>query len=437
MRTDPARARELLLGFADLNRAADRPEGTPGTLADELTAVRAYLQIEQARFGPRLQVEIVVDEGLHALPMAPRRVLDAVRAVVQQRIEPRPGGGTVTVTAERAGAGCLVRVAERDGEGRGGEPCSSRRPEPGRAGGGLAGPDPGPGWAGLRSVHILRDRAHVVAARAHRTAAVHMLQRVHERAPVCTGRSRPAEPLTDAGRRRSEVLEVRPRPAHHLPPLRADRVFPQLLGVHDVARLLAGLRSRPYLTLPSNSPTVRCCTQPKSVRPIEHPYRISHCSSGAGSPARAMATRLRDSPTLSLRPSANATARRAAGTPSQPLARRRASVRSGRPSPARSAASATTTACSNGATRAMSTMVRATDVQAIPCTTMISSGRSGAQCTCTSVPRRAPERRRFRVTVTTSNGSPHTDRPCSTAAETWLTTADPSSSGTAHRTCRA
>jgi hypothetical protein len=122
MRTDPARARELLLGFADLNRAADRPDGTPGTLADELTAVRAYLQLEQARFGPRLQVEIAVDEGLHPLPMAPRRVLDAVRAVVQQRIEPRPGGGTVIVTAERAGAGCLVRVTERDGEGRGSEP---------------------------------------------------------------------------------------------------------------------------------------------------------------------------------------------------------------------------------------------------------------------------------------------------------------------------
>ena len=122
MRTDPARARELLLGFADLNRAADRPDGIPGTLGDELVAVRAYLQLEQARFGPRLQVEIAVDEELHALPMAPRKVLDAVRAVVQQRIEPRPGGGTVTVTAERAGAGCLVRIGERDGDGCGGEP---------------------------------------------------------------------------------------------------------------------------------------------------------------------------------------------------------------------------------------------------------------------------------------------------------------------------
>ena len=122
MRSDPVRARELLLGFADLTRAADRPEGGPGTLGDELAAVRAYLQLEQARFGPRLRVEIAVDEGLHALPMPPRRVLDAVRAVVQQRIEPRPGGGTVTVTAERAGGGCLVRVADRDEAGRSGEP---------------------------------------------------------------------------------------------------------------------------------------------------------------------------------------------------------------------------------------------------------------------------------------------------------------------------
>ncbi len=122
MRTDPPRARDLLLALADLARVADRPEGATGTLGDELAAVRAYLQLEQARFGRRLGVEIVVDEGLHVLPMAPRRVLDAVRAVVQQRIEPRPDGGTVTLTAERAGAGCLVRIGERDGAGRHGEP---------------------------------------------------------------------------------------------------------------------------------------------------------------------------------------------------------------------------------------------------------------------------------------------------------------------------
>ena len=123
MRTDAGRARELLLGFADLTRAADKPEGAPGTLGDELGAVRAYLELEQARFGPRLQVEIAVEEGLHTAPMAPRRVLDAVRTVVQQRIEPRPGGGTVILTAERAGAGCLVRIGDRDRDGVTGEPA--------------------------------------------------------------------------------------------------------------------------------------------------------------------------------------------------------------------------------------------------------------------------------------------------------------------------
>ena len=184
MRTDPARARELLLDFADLNRAADRPDGIPGTLGDELVAVRAYLQLEQARFGPRLQVEIAVDEELHALPMAPRKVLDAVRAVVQQRIEPRPGGGTVTVTAERAGAGC-------------------RRPDR-RARRGRARRGAGGGRACLTPRHVLRWPRSVVhiplgvvhrsargpcrpgCARAHRPARVHMAHGVHGRAPVCT-----------------------------------------------------------------------------------------------------------------------------------------------------------------------------------------------------------------------------------------------------------
>ena len=74
----------------------------------------------------RLQVEIVVDDDVRRLPVPPRRVLDAVRATVQQRIEPRPGGGTVTVTAERAGAGCVVRIDERDSDGRRGEPTVVR-----------------------------------------------------------------------------------------------------------------------------------------------------------------------------------------------------------------------------------------------------------------------------------------------------------------------
>ena len=90
MRTDPDRARELLLGFADLTRATDRPEGTPGTLGDELDAVRAYLSSSRPGSAPGCRWSRV-DPTCTPLPMPPLRVLAAVRAIVQQRIEPRPG----------------------------------------------------------------------------------------------------------------------------------------------------------------------------------------------------------------------------------------------------------------------------------------------------------------------------------------------------------
>ena len=61
IRTDPGRARELLFGFADLSRAADQPGDATSTLDQELDAVRGYLQLEQARFGRRLRVELDLD----------------------------------------------------------------------------------------------------------------------------------------------------------------------------------------------------------------------------------------------------------------------------------------------------------------------------------------------------------------------------------------
>ena len=92
IRTDPGRARELLFGFADLSRAADQPGDATSTLGQELDAVRGYLQLEQARFGKRLRVELDLDTGLDRVPVRPMLVLDAVRAAVQQRHRAAPGG---------------------------------------------------------------------------------------------------------------------------------------------------------------------------------------------------------------------------------------------------------------------------------------------------------------------------------------------------------
>jgi bifunctional non-homologous end joining protein LigD len=108
IRTDPGQARELLMGFADLSRAADQLGGS--TLGHELAAVHGYLQLEQARFGPRLRVAVDVAPALHPIPVTPMQVLAAVREAVQRDIEPRPEGGLLTLAARPVDGGCEVHV---------------------------------------------------------------------------------------------------------------------------------------------------------------------------------------------------------------------------------------------------------------------------------------------------------------------------------------
>ncbi|WP_243743701.1 histidine kinase [Pseudonocardia dioxanivorans] len=112
VRTDPGRARDLLLGFADLTRAADRPAEETIGLRDELDTVRAYLELERARFGKRLTASVTTDEGLDDVPVVPLSVLVRVRSVVQEVVEPRPEGGAVSVHAAMEGSTCVVTVAE-------------------------------------------------------------------------------------------------------------------------------------------------------------------------------------------------------------------------------------------------------------------------------------------------------------------------------------
>nr|MDT0663954.1 histidine kinase [Micromonospora sp. DSM 115978] len=60
VRTDPERARELLLEFADFTRYAFRRGGEFTTLADELRNIERYLELEKARFGSRLRDQVLV-----------------------------------------------------------------------------------------------------------------------------------------------------------------------------------------------------------------------------------------------------------------------------------------------------------------------------------------------------------------------------------------
>jgi two-component system, LytTR family, sensor histidine kinase LytS len=58
IRTEPERARKLVLAFADHLRSRLARPGEFITLEEELRHVRSYVELEQARFGPQLQVTI-------------------------------------------------------------------------------------------------------------------------------------------------------------------------------------------------------------------------------------------------------------------------------------------------------------------------------------------------------------------------------------------
>ncbi len=116
VRTDPDRARELLLEFADFTRYSFRRSGDFTTLADELKAINGYLLLERARFGDRLQVTLRVAPEVLAVSMPFLCLQPLVENAVRHGLENKEGRGTVTILAEDAGADCLITV-EDDGLG--------------------------------------------------------------------------------------------------------------------------------------------------------------------------------------------------------------------------------------------------------------------------------------------------------------------------------
>ena len=116
VRTDPPRARELLLEFADFTRYSSRTHGDFTTLAEELRSVDRYLLLERARFGDRLQVTLTV--APEVLPVAvPYLCLQPlVENAVKHGLEQGRGSAHIRVVAEDSGAECRISV-EDDGAG--------------------------------------------------------------------------------------------------------------------------------------------------------------------------------------------------------------------------------------------------------------------------------------------------------------------------------
>ena len=116
VRTDPERARELLLEFADFTRYSFRRHGDFTTLAEELRSIDRYLLLERARFGDRLQVTVQVAPEVLPVTVPFLSVQPLVENAVRHGLEGKPGPGRVTIVARDVGQDALISV-EDDGTG--------------------------------------------------------------------------------------------------------------------------------------------------------------------------------------------------------------------------------------------------------------------------------------------------------------------------------
>ncbi|HYY65421.1 MAG TPA: histidine kinase [Gaiellaceae bacterium] len=142
IRTDPDRARELILAFADYCRWTLARPGEFVPLAEELKHVQSYLALEQARFGPQLDVEIDASADALGVRLPPFLVQPLVENAVKHGKTERPLRLLIRARVRQG----RLRVTVRD-NGRGiAREAVERVLEPGIGGGDGAG-------VGLANVH--------------------------------------------------------------------------------------------------------------------------------------------------------------------------------------------------------------------------------------------------------------------------------------------
>jgi two-component sensor histidine kinase len=82
-------------------------------LADELTAVDAYLGMEKLRFEDRLQLTLEIEPGLEDVQMPPMILQTLVENAVKHGVEPSMGACRITIAAKRVGGQVRLSVANQ------------------------------------------------------------------------------------------------------------------------------------------------------------------------------------------------------------------------------------------------------------------------------------------------------------------------------------
>jgi hypothetical protein len=123
---DPALADRTVERLADVFRyTLTRSEAEWVRLQEELEFVEAYLEVERARFGERLSIDVDAATDARAAMVPALSVQTLVENAVKHGVAQTRGPATVRVRARRSGARLVVEVAD---SGPGPQPYDAREP---------------------------------------------------------------------------------------------------------------------------------------------------------------------------------------------------------------------------------------------------------------------------------------------------------------------
>ena len=109
----PDKASLMMDNFiAYLRESLSASRAQEGTVQQEFTLLRHYLDLIKIRMADRLQYQLNLAPGLEAMPMAPMLLQPVVENAIKHGLEPKVEGGAVTVDARREGDRMLVTVED-------------------------------------------------------------------------------------------------------------------------------------------------------------------------------------------------------------------------------------------------------------------------------------------------------------------------------------
>lgn len=111
--TQPDTAKQMIQALTALLRAnLSQVRSDRTSLQQELSLVRAYLEIQQLRMGPRLKWSLQCPETLHSVEIPPLLLQPLVENAIKHGLEPLPEGGEVSL--EITAAQDLLQLLVRD-----------------------------------------------------------------------------------------------------------------------------------------------------------------------------------------------------------------------------------------------------------------------------------------------------------------------------------